>query len=59
MSHAPTRLTPRSAGAVADLELLRAARTEVQPPVPDVQPTIAERLRSLFLRLTRGEAEAA
>ena len=58
MSQAPTRLTPRSAVAIADTELLRVARTEPLPSINGEQPTLAERIRGLLLRLTRSEGAA-
>ena len=51
------RLTPRSAVALADPELLRVARTEPLSGAGD-QPSLADRLRGLLLRLTRSEAAA-
>lgn len=50
------RLAPRSAGAIADVELLRAATTEIVPPAPVVGPSLAVRIRSLLARLARPEA---
>jgi hypothetical protein len=50
------RLTPRSAVALADTELLRVARTE--PLTAGDQPTLADRIRGLLLRLTRPEGAA-
>jgi hypothetical protein len=47
------RLTPRSAVALADPELLRVARTDPLPAGD--QPSLADRLRGLLLRLTRSE----
>jgi hypothetical protein len=51
------RLTPRSAVALADTELLRVARTEPLPSGTG-QPRLADRLRSLVLRITRSEDAA-
>jgi hypothetical protein len=51
------RLTPRSAVVLADTELLRVARTEPVPSASD-QPRLAERIRTLVLRLTRSEDAA-
>ena len=50
------RLTPRSAVALADPELLRVARTE--PLAVGDQPSLADRIRGLLLRLTRSEGAA-
>ena len=52
------RLTPRSAVALADTELLRVARTQPLPAVGADQPTLADRIRGLLLRLTRAEDAA-
>ena len=41
------RLTPRSAGASADVALLRAARTDAAPPEPAAATTLGDRLRGL------------
>ena len=57
MNHAPIGLTPRSAVALADTELLRVARTEPLPSAAG-QPRLAHRIRSLVLRLARTEGAA-
>jgi hypothetical protein len=41
------RLAPRSAVAIADLELLRFARTDLDQPETSGGPSLADRLRSL------------
>jgi len=41
------RLAPRSAGAVADTELLRAARTDLDDPETATQLSLSERIRVL------------
>ena len=41
------RLAPRSAGAVADTELLRVARTDLDDPETAVQLSLSERIRVL------------
>jgi hypothetical protein len=51
------RLTPRSAVALADTELLRVARTEPLTVAGD-QLSLADRIRGLLLRLTRSESAA-
>lgn len=54
MSDAPPRLAPRSAGAVADTELLRVARTSPSDVAPPARPGgIAGRLRGLLGRGSR------
>ena len=54
------RLAPRSAGAVADTELLRVARTELEDPEEALRLTIADRLRGLAaLRPVRNPAPEA
>jgi hypothetical protein len=50
-----TRLTPRSAGAIADTALLRVARTDIAPPEPVAGMSLADRIRAL-LRFSRSEA---
>jgi len=50
-----TRLTPRSAGAIADTELLRVARTDIAPPEPTPGVSLTDRIRAL-LRFSRSEA---
>jgi hypothetical protein len=44
-----TRLTPRSAGAAADYELLRVARTDFDDQDSAATMTLAERIRGLAL----------
>ena len=41
------RLAPRSAGAVADTELLRVARTDLADQETVVEPSLADRIRGL------------
>ncbi|HET7829733.1 MAG TPA: hypothetical protein VFL03_09230 [Candidatus Limnocylindrales bacterium] len=41
------RLAPRSAGAVADTELLRVARTDLDDPETSVRLTLTDRIRDL------------
>jgi len=41
------RLAPRSAGAVADTELLRVARTDLGDPETAAQLSISDRIRVL------------
>jgi hypothetical protein len=41
------RLAPRSAGAVADTELLRVARTDLGDPETEAQISLSERIRVL------------
>jgi hypothetical protein len=41
------RLTPRSAVAIADTELLRVARTDLVEPETAVSRTLADRIRGL------------
>jgi hypothetical protein len=50
------RLAPRSAGAIADTELLRVARTDIAPPEPTAGTSIADRIRAAILRVSRSEA---
>jgi hypothetical protein len=49
------RLTPRSAVAIADTELLRVARTQPLPEDGADQPSLADRIRGLLTRLARSE----
>jgi hypothetical protein len=51
-------LAPRSAGAIADTELLRAARTEVGGPGDDAPLTLVGRIRSFLVRFARADAAA-
>ena len=55
LTAAVPRLTPRSAGAVADTELLRVARTDIAP-VAAVRRGLAGRIRAM---LGRHEPPAA
>jgi hypothetical protein len=57
LSATAPRLAPRSAGAIADIELLRAARTDIAGT--DGPRTLAERIRSLLVRFARSDAEPA
>ena len=41
------RLAPRSAGAVADTELLRVARTDLGDPETEAQTSLSDRIRVL------------
>jgi hypothetical protein len=41
------RLAPRSAGAVADTELLRVARTDLDEPETVARLSLADRIRDL------------
>ena len=59
MSDTEPRLAPRSAGAIADAELLRAARTDIAGADADGPLTLAERIRSALVRFARSDAEAA
>lgn len=56
MTETSTRLTPRSAGAIADTELLRVARTDIAPPEPAAGVSLADRIRAALLRFSRSEA---
>lgn len=56
MTESTTRLTPRSAGAIADTELLRVARTDIAPPEPVAGVSLADRIRAALLRFSRSEA---
>ena len=54
------RLAPRSAGAVADTELLRVARTDFDDTETAAQLSIADRIRELRnLRPLRSSDDAA
>lgn len=54
------RLAPRSAGAVADTELLRVARTEFEDPESEAQLSLADRIRELRnLRPLRSSDDAS
>ena len=60
MSDPTPRLAARSAGAIADVALLRAARTDAGQPAPARTRSLAERLRGLVpfrsMRLPAGDA---
>jgi hypothetical protein len=51
------RLTPRSAVALADPELLRVARTDIAPATV-AGPTLSARLQALKARLVRERARS-
>jgi hypothetical protein len=56
LSDTTPRLTPRSAVATADFELLRVARTEFDDGDAPVSLSLTERLRGLALfRVARGD----
>ncbi|HEX5827926.1 MAG TPA: hypothetical protein VFY23_10420 [Candidatus Limnocylindrales bacterium] len=58
MSDPAPRLAPRSAGALADLELLRVARTELAEPESEASMRLADRIRGLALfRATKPSSE--
>ena len=59
MSDIAPRLAPRSAGAIADSELLRVARTDIAGPEAEGQLSLAERIRSFLVRFARTDAEPA
>jgi hypothetical protein len=59
LSETAPRLAPRSAGAIADSELLRVALTDVGGPAADRSLGIAERIRSFLVRFVRSDAEAS
>lgn len=50
------RLTARSAGAIADTELLRVARTDIAPPLPSAGSSLAGRVRAALHRVSRSGA---
>jgi hypothetical protein len=50
-------LAPRSAGAIADTELLRVAITDVGGPDAATPTSLAGRIRSFLVRFTRSDAE--
>jgi hypothetical protein len=52
-------LAPRSAGAIADTELLRVAITDVGGPGTDAPASLAGRIRAFFVRFTRSDAQPA
>jgi hypothetical protein len=58
LSHTAPPLAPRSAGAIVDTELLRAALTDVGGPEADAPVTLADRIRSLLVRFARTDAAA-
>ncbi len=47
MTEPAPRLLPRSAGATADLELLRVARTDIDERDAPVSPSVAARIRGM------------
>ena len=57
MSDIAPSLAPRSAGAIADTELLRVAITDVGGPDADPPTSLAGRIRSFLVRFTRSDAE--
>ena len=59
MSDTEPRLAPRSAGAIADTELLRVALADIAGAGADGPLTLAERIRSFLVRFARSDAEAA
>ena len=59
MSDTEPRLAPRSAGAIADTELLRVALTDIGGAGADGPLTLAERIRAVLVRFARSDAEAA
>ena len=57
MTEPAPRLLARSAGAIADLELLRVARTEIDEREATAHPSVADRIRGLApLRTLRQQA---
>ncbi|HYO42107.1 MAG TPA: hypothetical protein VES19_02810 [Candidatus Limnocylindrales bacterium] len=48
------RLTARSAGAIADTDLLRVARTDIAPPLVSPSPSLAGRIRAALVRRPRS-----
>jgi hypothetical protein len=59
LSDITPRLAPRSAGAIADTDLLRVARSDIAGPSADHPLTLAERIRSFLERFARSDAEPA
>jgi hypothetical protein len=59
LSDIAPRLAPRSAGAIADTELLRVARTDIAGPEVDAPLSLAERIRSFLERFARSDAQPA
>jgi hypothetical protein len=59
LSDLEPRLAPRSAGAIADTDLLRVARTDFTATEADGQLSLAERIRSFLVRFARPDAEPA
>ena len=53
------RLAPRSAGAVADTELLRVARTDLDDPETAAQLSLSERIRVLASRPLRSSDDTS
>jgi hypothetical protein len=59
LSDIAPRLAPRSAGAIADSELLRVARADIAGPEADGPLSLAERIRSFLGRFARPDVEPA
>ncbi len=59
LSDTEPRLAPRSAGAIADTELLRVALADIAGAEADDPLTLAERIRSFLVRFARSDAEPA
>ena len=59
LSDTAPRLAPRSAGAIADIELLRVALADIAGTEADGPLTLAERIRSFLVRFVRSDAEPA
>jgi hypothetical protein len=58
LSNTALPLAPRSAGAIVDTELLRAALTDVGGPGVAAPLSIADRIRSFLVRFARTDAAA-
>jgi hypothetical protein len=59
LSDIAPRLAPRSAGASADAELLRVARTDIAGPKTAGPLSLAERIRFFLVRFARPHAGPA
>jgi hypothetical protein len=59
LSDIAPRLAPRSAGAIADTELLRVARTDIAGDEADGPVSLADRIRSFLVRFARPDTEPA
>ena len=59
MSDISPSLAPRSAGAIADTQLLRVAITDVGGPGTDAPTSLAGRIRAFLVRFTRSDADPA